>query len=669
MKPNALPSHHSFAQTRLELYPQKNEVTLSGFDAGFLSFISYFSRFFYIKKSWGNDAGLVKSTVSELNRLPEDIDMCRQELKALRLSLRKNNTRHSDKEIAKLIALLVRFSTVYLKQTPYNVQLAAVWSLMKGEIAEMGTGEGKSLTAALAAAALAIRGQHVHVLTVNDYLADRDAKKFKDFFTALDLSSGCVLEDSTNEERREIYLSDIVFSAAKNVVFDYLKDKTAQTRYPLDSLGFKLERIKPGFSQGAAPIMRGLDAVVIDEADSVLIDQAATPFILSGGEAAFGGLNNDVLSEALKKSVLLSPDLHFKVFDQLKRVTLTEEGKYFLNMMSYEHSILNVMAIREHVIKQALVASQVLKAGQDYLVRDESIQIVDESTGRIMPDRQWSDGLHQLVELKENVAVSEMRTTMGRITFQRFFPRYRHLCGMTGTALPASRELWESYGLRVRRILPRKKDLRNWPGVKIYATAQEKWTAIADYAYHCSTNNTPVLIGTRTVTASQDCSAALHDRAIAHHILNAEHVEEEAQIIGQAGIAGRVTVATNMAGRGTDILISSVSRAHGGLHVIISELHDNRRIDLQLAGRCGRQGDPGTVMRFLSLEDGLMKSISHFERQLLRILLNNGLQKLTYLWCLVLQKRQTRRAETSRRRLQKYERDRQKSLSLTGLLE
>jgi preprotein translocase subunit SecA len=668
MRPS-LPPHHIFSQMRLELYPQNKDITLSGFDAGFLSFISYFSRFFYLKKPWGNDASLVRDTLKELNRLPGDLNECRTLLHVVAGNLKKYDSSHSDKDLCVVIAILMRFCTEVLGQTPYNVQLASVWSLMKGEIAEMGTGEGKSLTAALAAAALAIRGQQVHVLTVNDYLADRDAQKFSGFFKALGLSCGCIHESSTDEERREIYCSDIVFSAAKNVVFDYLKDKTSNTRYPLDSLGYKLERIKSNYSLGSAPILRGLDAVIIDEADSVLIDQAETPFILSGGEASFGGLNNDVLREALDASNILLHDVHFRVFDQLKRVNLTEAGKYELSTIQYKNSVLNVMAIREHVIKQALVASKVLKAGQDYLVVDDTIQIVDESTGRVMPDRQWSDGLHQLVELKEHVAVSEMRATLGRITFQRFFPRYRHLSGMTGTAVPASRELWESYSLRVRRILPRKTDLRTWPDVKIYANASEKWAAIAAYALHCVENNIPVLIGTRTVTASQECSAALNKLYIAHHILNAEHIEEEAHIIEEAGIPGRVTVATNMAGRGTDIVLSPLSRECGGLHVIISELHDNRRIDLQLAGRCGRQGDPGTVLRFLSLQDGLIKSVGKVEQYFIASLLKYGLGKSVYYYFLLLQKRQTSRAETARRRLQKYERERQKSLSLTGILE
>jgi len=657
------------SEMRVELYPQKKDTTLTGFDAGFLSFISYFYRIFYLKRAWGGDTKVVKRVLNQFYALPDDLDACRSKLKIVSLKLRKQVKANSSREIEILIAILMKFSYECLGQTPYKVQVAAVLSLMRGEIAQMGTGEGKSLTAAIAAAAISFRGQKVHVLTVNDYLAVRDAEKFKIFFDALGLSSGVITETSNNDERRLIYGSDIVFSAAKNVVFDYLKDKTSLGEYSLDSLGFKLNRIKPGFSVESSPILSGLDAVIIDEADSVLIDQAATPFILSGGEASVGGLNNDVMYEALQVIKNLDRDIHFKVFDQLKRVSLTENGKYVLGGLEYENSILNVSAIREHVVKQALVAYYLLEKGQDYLIVDGKVQIIDESTGRVMPDRQWSDGLHQLVELKENLELSEMRTTLGRITFQRFFPRYRHVCGMTGTAIPASRELWESYALRVRRILPRKPDKRCWKNTRVYTKAVDKWSGIATYVRDCHENNIPVLIGTRTVAASQDCSLALHKLNIPHLILNAEHVEEEANIICEAGRAGCVTVATNMAGRGTDIILSPLSRECGGLHVIISELHENRRIDLQLSGRCGRQGDPGTVARFLSLEDGLTKSINKWGLYFLTTLLRYDFQKLVYLYLLYLQQKQTRRAEVSRRRLQKYERDREKNLSLTGVLE
>lgn len=662
-------THSIYCLPRVEAYPQKISTPLTSFDAGFLSVVSYLSPFFIIKRPWGENSEIVKSVKASLKLLPEDISECRALLPDLRRRLKKCATATYKNDIATLLALLTRFSENTLGQTPYDVQLAALGSLMLGEVAEMGTGEGKSLTAALAAAALALRGQQVHVLTVNDYLSQRDAERFKPLFSELGITSGCIDEDTTTDARRSIYNCDIVFSAAKNIVFDYLRDQTGSTHETLGGLTFKIEKLRTIHDINEEPILRGLDAVIVDEADSVFIDQAATPFILSGGEASLGGLNNDVLSEALALSEKLDLIKHFKIFDSLRRAILTEDGKFFLDEHEKENSILNVAPIREHLVCQALVAGHLLKKGQDYLVSDEKILIVDESTGRIMPDRQWSDGLHQLVEIKEGLNPSEMRTTLGRITFQRYFPRYRHVCGMSGTVVPASRELWESYGLTVRKILPRKKDRRKWTDIKIFLTADEKWTAISEYVSSCHYQDIPVLIGTRTVSTSKQCSEALAKLKIPHQILNAEHIEEEAAIIAKAGLPGHVTVATNMAGRGTDIELSPIAREKGGLHVVLTELHENRRIDLQLAGRCGRQGDPGVVARFLSLEDGLLSTLGKAEILALKMFHRIGFTQGVYFLYLMIQYRQTRRAEAARRRLQKYERQREQSLALTGKLE
>lgn len=656
------------ATPRVEEYPQKHSDALTSFDAGTLSVISFLRPMFSFRRPWGNNSQIVKSVQSSIQNLPKDITSCRALVPPLRRRLGVS-ARPKDQDVSTLLALLTRFSEFTIGQSPYEVQLAAVGSLLRGEVAEMRTGEGKSLTAALTAAALALCGKKVHVLTVNDYLSERDAKRYEPLFVELGLTSGFISETATIAERQKIHDCDIVFSAAKNVVFDYLRDQTGAGSEALGGLAFKIDRSFSNYQDSAGPILQGLDAVIVDEADSVFIDQAATPFILSGDKASFGGLTTDVLAEALALSAKLDTNLHFRIFERLKRATLTDEGKFMLGHIEKSNSMLEVAPIREHLVCQALVARHLLKNGEDYLVFDDKICIVDESTGRIMPDRQWSDGLHQLVELKEGLDASEMRTTIGRITFQRFFPRYRHVCGMSGTAVPASRELWESYGLTVRRILPRRPDRRTWSDIRIFRTADEKWSAVAHYVSACHHGGIPVLIGTRTVEASKSCGEALEELGIPHRILNAEHVAEEAAIIAQAGMPGNVTVATNMAGRGTDIELSPEARDMGGLHVVLTELHDNRRIDLQLAGRCGRQGDPGVVARFLSLEDGLLVSLSTFSTISLRWLHRLGCIRAVYLLYRLVQFRQTRRAETARRRLQKYERQREQSLALTGRLE
>jgi preprotein translocase subunit SecA len=310
-----------------------------------------------------------------------------------------------------------------------------------------------------------------------------------------------------------------------------------------------------------------------------------------------------------------------------------------------------------------------LERDRDYLLTEKGLAIIDESTGRLMPDRQWSEGLHQFVELKEGLEPSEIRTTLGRITFQRFFPRYRLVCGMTGTARDAARELWEVYGLKVRRILPRKPDIRRWTPVRILPDAAAKWQAVAELAVALSAKGAPVLIGTRSLAASHACAEVLSRLDQPHALLTAEQVAAEAAIVAEAGAAGRVTVATNMAGRGTDILLSDAARAAGGLQVVLTELHDNRRIDRQLFGRCGRQGDPGAVHRILSLGDEIAVTQGPVLRAALALSLRLGGARACHAAMVLVQRLQTRRGERARADLAKQERMRERQLALSGRLE
>jgi preprotein translocase subunit SecA len=360
----------------------------------------------------------------------------------------------------------------------------------------------------------------------------------------------------------------------------------------------------------------------------------------------------------------------FRRSESLRRVTLTDTGRKHLTLLAKGTVGLAAVApVREHLAAQALVALNMLEKNRDYVVTEKGLAIIDESTGRLMPDRQWSEGLHQFVELKEGLEPSEIRRTLGRITFQRFFPRYRHICGMTGTARAAARELDEVYGLKVRRILPRRPDIRRWPKIAILPDAKTKWAAVAKLAAGLSASGVPVLIGTRSLDASQACSAVLHESGLSHALLTAEHVAQEAEIISGAGQSGCVTVATNMAGRGSDILLSDASRQGGGLQVILTELHGNSRIDRQLCGRCGRQGDPGAVHRVLSLEDEIVTSEGPLAVGMLRFLLKIGGPRLCHAGMIVLQNRQTRRAERGRADLARQERKRERQLALSGHME
>lgn len=653
----------------IEDYPERSTLRITDWDARILRVASNLDPRQKIRRPWDGTHGFAKAVeiaTADIEGQPFSAERLRHKALALRRAVRRG--RVADAVLAPVTAEVCEAAFRVLGKRPYAVQITVIRCLFDGEVAEMGTGEGKSLTAAIGAATLALSGRRVHVMTVNDYLAARDAESFGPLFEALGLTVGCITDQTPMDGRNPIYSRDVVFSAAKNILFDYLRDKTGPTAADLYGLPRKLLTLCGG--TGGASILRGLDAVIVDEADSVLIDQAATPFILSAGEASLGGLDTPTLQRVLSMARELREDRDFRRSEALRRVLLTDAGRSRLAAGAVGgEGLVAVAPVREHLAGQALVALHMLERDRDYLLTDEGLAIIDESTGRLMPDRQWSEGLHQFVELKEGLEPSEIRTTLGRITFQRFFPRYRLVCGMTGTARAAARELWEVYGLRVRRILPRRPDIRSWTPVRILPDARTKWAQVAELAETLSAKGAPVLIGTRSLAASQECSAALAAREVTHALLTAEQVAAEAEIVGIAGQCGRVTVATNMAGRGTDIMLTDEARQAGGLQVILTELHGNSRIDRQLYGRCGRQGDPGAVHRILSLEDEIVISEGPRVTALLRFALRAGRIRACLAGMILLQRLQTRRAEQGRAGLARQERLRGRQLALSGRLE
>lgn len=482
----------------------------------------------------------------------------------------------------------------------FDVQLVGGWAMLNGMLAEMETGEGKTLTATLAAATAALAGRAVHVITVNDYLASRDAEVMRPVYEALGLTVGCVVHGLEPQERRRRYGCDIAYCSNKELTFDYLRDRMTLGGQPRP-LSDKIDALAGG-KRGEGLLLRGLQFALVDEADSVLIDEARTPLILSAQANRSG--EEAMYRQALEMARKLSA-ADYVVEDG--QIELTAAGEAALEEAARPlGGLWNGPRRRERLAKQALSALHLFEADKHYLVRDDKVQIIDENTGRLMPDRSWEQGLHQLIEIKEGVEVTGQRETLARISYQRFFRRYLHLGGMTGTGTEVARELWSVYRLRVARIPTNRPVRRTYQADKVYATSEEKWAAVLAAIERRHAAGQPVLVGTRSVAASDHLSGLLEMAGLPFQLLNARQDENEAQIVAQAGEAGRITVATNMAGRGTDIKLPAGIVERGGLHVICTERHDSSRIDRQLFGRCGRQGDPGSCETFVSVADELV---------------------------------------------------------------
>ena len=491
-----------------------------------------------------------------------------------------------------------------LNQEHYRVQLIGGIILHQGRIAEMRTGEGKTQTALLPAYLNALEGKGVHVVTVNDYLAKRDADWMGQVHRFLGLTVGVVLNDMKPEERREAYNCDITYVTNNELGFDYLRDNMVIYKEQL--------------------VLRDLNYALIDEVDSVLIDEARTPLIISGQSGKSTKLYEvcDILARQMKRGddiedmskmdvlmgVVQEENGDFVVNEKDKVLNLTAEGvakveKFFQIENLADPENLEI----QHNIILALRAHNLMFRDKDYVVKDDQVMIVDEFTGRIMPGRRYSDGLHQAIEAKEHVKVKRESKTLATITFQNFFNKYAKKAGMTGTALTEEKEFRDIYGMDVVEVPTNRPIARKDLQDSVYKTRKEKLKAIVDAVEAAHSTGQPVLVGTITIEASEELSGMLKKRGIAHKVLNAKFHELEAEIVADAGQHGAVTIATNMAGRGTDIKLDDEARAAGGLMIIGTERHESRRIDNQLRGRSGRQGDPGVSKFYISLEDDLMR--------------------------------------------------------------
>jgi preprotein translocase subunit SecA len=495
----------------------------------------------------------------------------------------------------------------------YDVQIIGGIVLHQGKIAEMKTGEGKTLVATLPAYLNALTGKGVHIVTVNDYLAKRDRFWMGPIYEFLGLSVGYIQHDMDNEERKRMYACDITYVTNNEIGFDYLRDNMVVD---------KNERV-----------LRGLNYAIIDEVDSILIDEARTPLIISGPSEQSTDkyyivdriipylkikfITEKEEIEAKKEGIDIGKGFDAIVDEKNHSVVLTDEGVLKVERLLKVDNIYNdINAEWAHHVVQAIRAHYLFKKDVHYVIKDGEIVIVDEFTGRLMPGRRWSDGLHQAIEAKEHLQIKEENQTLATITFQNFFRLYNKIAGMTGTAMTEAQEFWEIYKLDVVEIPPNKKCIRkDWPD-RVYRTEREKFNAIVQEIKARWSKGQPVLVGTRSIEKSEMLSQMLKRIGIPHQVLNAKYHEMEAQIIAQAGRKGTVTIATNMAGRGTDIILGGNPPdpenqkyviSVGGLCVIGSERHESRRIDNQLRGRCARQGDPGESVFFVSLEDELMR--------------------------------------------------------------
>ena len=479
----------------------------------------------------------------------------------------------------------------------YKVQLMGGAAMLNGWLAEMATGEGKTLTAALPATVAALAGLPVHVITVNDYLAERDAAILAPAYAALGLDVGVCLHGQDPVERRAAYAADITHSSNKEVVFDYLKDQL--------SLGAATSRAAHALVRLERPatplLLRGLGLAVVDEADSVLVDEARTPLIISAETA---GEDARLYHTALALARGLDRRAYMVLEDE-RAVILTDRGRRLLGEVAPDEGIWRLPRAREELIEQALSALHLFRPDEHYVVAEGAIQIVDEFTGRIAEGRTWERGLHQLIEAKEGVEGTAQRETRAKMTYQRFFRRYTRLCGMSGTARELAPELRAVYALPVVPI-PTRRPLRRRPLPPLLLADQgAKWRAVAEAARAIAGTGRPVLIGTRSVGASETLSALLGGAGLPHRVLNARNDRAEAEIVAEAGQPGRITVATNMAGRGTDIHLAPGIAEAGGLHVILTEFHESSRIDRQLIGRGARQGDPGSWQAIVARDDDL----------------------------------------------------------------
>jgi preprotein translocase subunit SecA len=489
----------------------------------------------------------------------------------------------------------------------FPVQIAGVAAMLEGCVLEMGTGEGKTLVAGIGAVLKGWRGRGCHVVTVNDYLVQRDAEWMAPLYRACGVEVGFIRETSNALERRRAYQAEITYATNKELAADFLRDRITLQRWG-DPARFVLDSIRGHAPSGPGLLMRGLECAIVDEADAILIDEAVTPLIISAPAA-----HPEAEQSALRASEVaraLTEPIHYRLDRRFREVRLTDEGRRAIAAATAGHGgVWQSRRRAQELVISAVQAQEFYQRDRHYIVDDGRAVIVDEFTGRLMPDRTWRDGLHQAIEAKEGIAIRPLNETVARISFQRFFRSYKFLAGMTGTARECRGELWSTYRVPTVWIPPNRPCLRRHLPARVCRDAPTRTQALVEHVAAIHAQGTPVLIGTRTIDASERLSAQLSERGIAHSVLNAVRSHAEAEVIRSAGQLGSVTIATNMAGRGTDVRLEKGVPEVGGLHVVLSEPNESGRIDRQFFGRAARQGSPGSCVLYVSMDDEVIRRL------------------------------------------------------------
>lgn len=650
----------------LDAYPERNEIINNWYDDFVATLIGK------LRTRLGSQQADFTKFYQELNKILKTLrDMDKTEytehVSQLRYAMVRDGL--TDQHVIQSFALVYYTILRKLKMRPYKVQVMAGWVMMLGKLAEMETGEGKTLSATFPACTAAMAKIPVHIITANDYLAARDAMLMQPVYQALGLSVGVVTGDTPADQRRDAYACNIVYCTSKQLALDYLRDRMKQGLQQKALRQQLQHQVNKADAPEQLPLLRGLCYAIVDEADSILIDDARVPLILAKDQQDPNGM--DTYAKALSIAHRLQAEQDFQISSEAG-VTLTDAGQQRLSDITREQKTTWPTGEAEQLVLLALRALYVLQLDKHYLVSNNSIQLIDENTGRTQADRSWQKGLQQLVECKEGCPLSNEKTVLARISFQCFFRRYLHLAGMTGTAREVAGELHRTYGLTVVTIPTRKPSRRKILPTRIFPHAATKWLACVKRIEKIHKKGRPILVGTRSLKDSELLSLLLKRAQLPHQLLNARQDENEANIIAQAGKLGQITIATNMAGRGTDIRLMKQSQKTGGLHVISMELNDARRIDRQLCGRSARQGNRGSCEAIVSLEDKIFEQLPSAIRQ--RLLSRSTVNRCLPVWLgrvLVYWAQWSQQLEHTqlRHRLLKLDRQQEKTLAFSGRSE